>query len=117
MRRRKYEDDEISTYHREALDFMNFEFSAIEDFELLCKVRNITIAEDIRSVISFFLEYQFSTQPTSLIALYEMSFECKEKFQNINLSTIFDYTVYRFQMYYTVLREGGFLNNGSQGTQ
>lgn len=54
MRRRKYEDDEISTYHREALDFMNFEFSAIEDFELLCKVRNIAIAEDIRSVISFF---------------------------------------------------------------
>lgn len=114
MRRKKNDEEEMTKYQREALAFMNFEFNAIEDFELLCKVRNIRMDADIERVISFFHEYKFTKYPKSLIELYEASDECKEKYPDVTVATIFDYTVYRFHKYYEVLTEGGFLNHGSE---
>ena len=114
MRRKKNDEEEMTKYQREALAFMNFEFNAIEDFELLCKVRNISIGNDIQRVISFFHDYEFTKFPKSLIELYEASEDCKGKFPDVTVATIFDFTVYRLHKYYKVLSEGGFLNHGEE---
>ena len=109
MPARRKDEENLGRYIHTAKEFMNYEETAIEDYEMLCKMRAISIVTEVQRFIDFFKHQSFIGKPKSLIELYNYSFECKEQFGPITVANIFEFTEFRFKKYYEILSTGGYL--------
>ncbi len=107
MPRRRNEDLENAKYMKRAKAFLEFEKEACSDFEMVVQLRGETMKSEIKRVVDFFENDIFLNYPKVLIALYEAKAECEALFGCVNVSNIYDYTLYRFGAYFDVLCSEG----------
>ena len=107
MPKRRNEDLENFKYMKRAKAFLDFEKEACSDFEFLVKLRGESMKPEIKRVVDFFENDIFLNHPQVLISLYETKSECEAMFGCVNVSNIYEYTLYRFTEYYDVLCSEG----------
>lgn len=107
MPKRRNEDLENIKYMKRAKAYLEFEKVACSDFEFLVQLRGESMTPEIKRVVDFFVNDIFLNYPKVLISLYETKAECEALFGCVNVSNIYDYTLYRFSEYYDVLCSEG----------
>ena len=107
MSKRRNEDLENLKYMKRARAFLEFEKEACSDFETVVQLRGESMKPEIRRVVEFFEDDLFLKYPKILISLYETKAECEALFGCVNVSNIYEYTLYRFSEYYDLLCSEG----------
>ncbi len=99
-------EESLESYIQKGKDFIEYEKSNIESFEILANCRQFAINDQIGLFIRYFKNEKYYQRADCLIHLYNFLEMSKKEFM-VNMTIIFEYTVFRFTNYGKILEERG----------